>query len=86
MSNSDHRKLYPVAPIDVIKTFSSHFCIMFRLVSLTSAKKMSCLFVIRFQSYSILASVSFWPLLIIESVARVFQHVLFTHELLVKQV
>ena len=34
----------------------------------------------------ILASVSFWPLLTIESVARVPQHVLFTHELLVKQV
>ena len=34
----------------------------------------------------ILASVSFWPLLIIESVARVSQHVLFTHDLLVKQV
>ena len=34
----------------------------------------------------ILASVSFWPLLIIESVARVSQHVLFAHELLVKQV
>ena len=34
----------------------------------------------------ILASVSFWSLLIIESVARVSQHVLFTHELLVKQV
>ena len=28
-------------------------------------------------------SVSFWPLLIIESVARVSQHVLFTHDLLV---
>ena len=34
----------------------------------------------------ILASVSFWPLLIIESVARVSQHVLFTHDLIVKQV
>ena len=34
----------------------------------------------------ILAFVSFWPLLIIESVARVPQHVLFTHDLLVKQV
>ena len=34
----------------------------------------------------ILASVSFWPLLIIESVARVSHHVLFTHVLLVKQV
>ena len=34
----------------------------------------------------ILASVSFWPLLIIESVARVSQQVFFTHELLVKQV
>ena len=34
----------------------------------------------------ILASVSFWPFLIIESVARVSQHVLFTHDLLVKQV
>ena len=33
-----------------------------------------------------LASVSFWPLLIIESVARVSQNVLFTHKLLVKQV
>ena len=33
----------------------------------------------------ILASVSFWPLLIIASVARVSQHVLFTHELLVKE-
>ena len=32
----------------------------------------------------ILASVSFWPLLIIESVARVSQHVLLTHDLLVK--
>ena len=32
----------------------------------------------------ILASVSFWPLLIIESVARMSQHVLFTHGLLVK--
>ena len=31
-------------------------------------------------------SVSFWPLLIIEFVARVSQHVLFTHDLLVKQV
>ena len=30
-----------------------------------------------------LASVSFWPLLIIESVARVSQHVLFTHDLLI---
>ena len=35
---------------------------------------------------SILASVSFWPLLIIESVAHVSQHVLFTHYLLVKEV
>ena len=34
----------------------------------------------------ILASVSFCPLLIIESVARVSQHVLFTHDLIVKQV
>ena len=34
----------------------------------------------------ILASVSFWPLLFIESVARVSQDVLFTHELLVNQV
>ena len=33
-----------------------------------------------------LASVSFWPLLIIESVARVSQQVLFPHDLLVKQV
>ena len=32
----------------------------------------------------LLASVFFWPLLIIESVARVSQHVLFTHDLLVK--
>ena len=38
------------------------------------------------QETFILASVSFWPLLIIESVARVSQHVLFTHELLVKRV
>ena len=35
---------------------------------------------------AILASVSFWPLLIIKSVVRVSQHVLFTHELLVKVV
>ena len=34
----------------------------------------------------ILASVSFWPLLIIKSVVRVSQHVLFTHDLLIKQV
>ena len=34
----------------------------------------------------VLASVSFWPLLDIESVARVSQHVLFTHDFLVKQV
>ena len=34
----------------------------------------------------ILASVSFLPLLIIESVARVSQHVLFMYELPVKQV
>ena len=34
----------------------------------------------------ILASVSFWPLLIIEYVARVSQHMLFTHDLLVEQV
>ena len=34
----------------------------------------------------ILASVSLRPPLIIESVARVSHHVLFTHELLVKQV
>ena len=34
----------------------------------------------------ILASVSFWPLLIIESVAGMSQYVLFTQELLVKQV
>ena len=33
----------------------------------------------------ILASSSFWPLLIIESVARLSQYVLFTHDLLVKQ-
>ena len=33
-----------------------------------------------------LPSVSFWPLLIIESVARVSQHVLFTHELLVNYI
>ena len=33
----------------------------------------------------ILALVSFWPLLIVESVARVSQHVPFTHDLLVKQ-
>ena len=33
----------------------------------------------------ILASVSFWPLLIIESVAPVSQHVLFTHDLLFKK-
>ena len=32
-----------------------------------------------------LASASFWPLLIIESVARVSQHVLFTHDLLVQR-
>ena len=32
------------------------------------------------------ASVSFWSLLIIESVACVSQQVLFTHDLLVKQV
>ena len=38
------------------------------------------------KSETILASVSFWPLLIIELVARVPQHVLFTHDLLVKQV
>ena len=37
-------------------------------------------------STGILASVSFWSFLIIESVARVSQHVLFRHELLVKQV
>ena len=37
-------------------------------------------------SLSILTSVSFWPLLIIESVARVSHHVLFKHDLLVKQV
>ena len=37
-------------------------------------------------STGILASVSFWPLLNIESVARVSQHVLLTHYLLVKQV
>ena len=35
-------------------------------------------------SKTILASVSFWPLLIIESVARLLQHVLFTHDFLVK--
>ena len=35
---------------------------------------------------STLASVSFWLLLIIESVVRVSQHVVFTHDLLVKQV
>ena len=34
----------------------------------------------------ILASVSFSPLLIIKSVARVSQHVLLTHDLLVRQV
>ena len=34
----------------------------------------------------ILASVSFWPLVIIESVARVSQHMLLTHDLHVKQV
>ena len=34
----------------------------------------------------ILASVSFWPLLIVESVTRVSQHVLITHDVLVKQV
>ena len=33
----------------------------------------------------IFASVSFWPLLIIEPVAGVSQHVLFTQELLVEQ-
>ena len=33
----------------------------------------------------ILLSVSFWPLLIVESVARVSQHVLLIHGLLVKQ-
>ena len=37
------------------------------------------------EAISILASVSFWPLLIVESVARVYQHVLFMHDLLVKQ-
>ena len=37
-------------------------------------------------STGILASVSFWPLLIIEFVARVSQHVLSTHDLLVNQV
>ena len=39
-----------------------------------------------FVNIDILASVSFLPLLIIKSVARVSQHVLFTHKLLVKQV
>ena len=34
----------------------------------------------------ILASVSFWPLLIIESVAHMSQHVPFMHDLLIKQV
>ena len=34
----------------------------------------------------VFASVSFWPLLIIESVARVSQHVFFTHDLLFKHV
>ena len=34
----------------------------------------------------ILASVTFWPLFIIDSVARVSQHVLFTQDMLVKQV
>ena len=38
----------------------------------------------RFVCECILASVSFWPYLIIDSVARVSQHVLFTHDLLVK--
>ena len=38
-----------------------------------------------FSAVFILASVSFWPLLIIESMARVSQHVLLMYGLLVKQ-
>ena len=45
-----------------------------------------CMYIRITEHIIILASVSFWPLLIIESVARVSQHVLYTHELLVKQV
>ena len=42
-----------------------------------------CLSILLPPPRSLLASVSFWPLLIIESVAHVSQDVLFTHELLV---
>ena len=44
-------------------------------------------FFLKYEDISIiLASVSFWPLLIIQSVAHVSQHVHFTYDLLAKQV
>ena len=46
----------------------------------------TALFMDQTLSEDILVSISFWSLLIIDSVARVFQHVIFTHDLLVKQV
>ena len=55
------------------------------MVSIQSSNGYLFTSVFHYLQDNILASVSFWPLLITESVARVSQHMLFTHELLVKQ-
>ena len=73
--------MFSIALISSLVVFS-------RLSQVSFLKKVEYLMWLREEEDDkcIRASVSFWPLLIIESVARLSQHVLFTHDLLIKQV